>query len=160
MGTKNTFALHDGCLELGQIASKRFSIDQFAVLSACHAASGLKELPGEAMHLAAGLQFAGFPNVIATMWGISDEDAPKVAEHTYRYLFRNGLGELQPSDASTKSYSIASPRRSKYHSGTVGFVHPLRHMMFNTLMFKRDNVVYRVRQITTEMAHKVHLLSC
>jgi hypothetical protein len=54
---------------------KGFSIGQFAFLSAFHAASGLKELPGEAMHLAAGLQFAGFPSVIATMWGISDEDA-------------------------------------------------------------------------------------
>jgi hypothetical protein len=121
MGTKNTFALHDGCLKLGQIASKRFSIGQ----SACHAASGLKELPGEAMHLAEGLQFAGFPSVIATMWGISDKDVLKVAEYTYQYLFHNGLGELQPSDARTKSCSIASLRRCKYHSGTVGFVHPL-----------------------------------
>ncbi|KIM91726.1 hypothetical protein PILCRDRAFT_811016 [Piloderma croceum F 1598] len=100
MGTKSAFALHDGQLELGQIASKRLS-GQFAFLSACHAASGLKELPGEAMHLAAGLQFAGFPSVIATMWGISDEDAPKVADHAYHYLFRNGVEGLDPSDAAT-----------------------------------------------------------
>jgi tetratricopeptide (TPR) repeat protein len=101
LGTKSAFALHNGSLELGQIASKRLFNGRFAFLSACHAASGLKELPGEAMHLAAGLQFAGFPSVIATMWGIRDEDAPKVAEHTYQYLFRNGLDGFDPSDAAT-----------------------------------------------------------
>jgi hypothetical protein len=101
LGMKSAFALHDGHLELGQIASKQLSVGQFAFLSACYAASGLKELPGEAMHLAAGLQFAGFPSVIATMWAICDEDAPKIAHHTYRYLLRNGMKGLDPSDAAT-----------------------------------------------------------
>jgi CHAT domain-containing protein len=101
LGMDSAFALHDGQLELSEIASKRLSKGQFAFLSACHAASGLKELPGEAMHLAAGLQFAGFPSVIATMWSICDDDAPKVADHTYRYLFRNGLQGLDPSEAAT-----------------------------------------------------------
>ena len=100
LGLKSAFALHDGHLELHEIASKRLSNGKFAFISACHAASGLKDLPGEAIHLAAGLQFAGFPSVIATMWAIRDEDAPKVADHTYRYLFRNGLEELNPSDAA------------------------------------------------------------
>jgi CHAT domain-containing protein/tetratricopeptide (TPR) repeat protein len=99
-GMKSAFALHDGHLELSQIASKQLSVGQFAFLSACYAASGLKELPGEAMHLAAGLQFAGFPSVIATMWAIRDEDAPKIADHTYRYLLRNGMQGLDPSDAA------------------------------------------------------------
>ena len=83
VGMESAFALHDGDLELGKIASKKLSTAQFAFLSTCHAASGLKHLPGEAMHLAAGLQFAGFCSVIATMWSILDEVAPKVAEHTY-----------------------------------------------------------------------------
>ena len=101
LGMKSAFALHDGHLELGQIASKQLSVGQFAFLSACYAASGLKELPGEAMHLAAGLQFAGFQSVIATMWAICDEDAPKIADYTYRYLLRNGMKGLDPSDAAT-----------------------------------------------------------
>jgi hypothetical protein len=100
-GLKSAFSLHDGHLELGEIASKSLSIGQFAFLSACNAASGLKDLPGEAMHLAAGIQFSGFLSVIATMWSICDEDAPKVADHTYRYLFRNGLQGLNPSEAAT-----------------------------------------------------------
>ena len=100
-GMKSAFALYDGPLELGQIASKRLSTGQFAFLSACHAATGLKNLPGEAMHLAAGMLFAGFPSVIATMWTIRDEDAPKVADQVYQYLFRNGLQGLDPSEAAT-----------------------------------------------------------
>jgi CHAT domain-containing protein len=100
LGMKSAFSLHDGHLELSKVASKRLSAGQFAFLSACYAASGLKDLPGEAIHLAAGMQFAGFPSVIATMWSIRDEDAPKVADHTYHYLFRNGLQKLDPSEAA------------------------------------------------------------
>jgi tetratricopeptide (TPR) repeat protein len=101
LGMKSAFALHDGQLELSVIASKNLPSAQFAFLSACHAAAGLKDLPGEAIHLAAGLQFAGFPSVIATMWSIHDDDAPTVAECTYKYLFRNGLHMLDPSEAAT-----------------------------------------------------------
>ncbi|KIM76596.1 hypothetical protein PILCRDRAFT_12648 [Piloderma croceum F 1598] len=101
LGMKSAFALHDGHLELGHIASKNLSNGQFAFLSACEAAAGLQDLPGEAMHLAASFQFTGFPSVIATMWSIRDNDAPKVAEYTYQYLFRNGRQQLNPSEAAT-----------------------------------------------------------
>jgi CHAT domain-containing protein len=100
-GLDSAFALHNGHLKLSQIASKRLSTGKFAFLSACHTAAGLQRLPGEAMHLAGGLQFSGFPSVIATMWGINDIDAPIVATHTYEYLFRNGLQSCNPVDAAT-----------------------------------------------------------
>lgn len=99
-GTKCALALHHGGLELGQIASKRLSAAQFAFLSASDTAVGLQHLPGEALHLAAGFQFAGFPSVIAAMTHIRDEDAAKVAYNTYQYLLRNGLQGLEPSDAA------------------------------------------------------------
>jgi CHAT domain-containing protein len=99
-GMSSAFALHNDHLELSQIASKRLTNGQFAFLSACHTAAGLQGLPGEAMHLAGALQFAGFPSVIATMWGIGDKQAPLVAEHCYQYLFRNGLQGCDPSDAA------------------------------------------------------------
>ncbi|KIM78354.1 hypothetical protein PILCRDRAFT_794197 [Piloderma croceum F 1598] len=98
---RSAFALHNGHLELGEIASKRLPEAQFAFLSACQAASGQKDLLGEAMHLAAGLQFAGFPSVIATLWRIRDVDAPKVAAHAYQFLLRSGLEGLDPSDAAS-----------------------------------------------------------
>jgi len=100
IGIRSSFALHDGLLELEDIASKKLSRGQFAFLSACHSASGLRDLSGEAMHLATGVQFAGFPSVVAIMWAIRDEDVPKVADHTYRYLFRNELQILDPSEAA------------------------------------------------------------
>jgi CHAT domain len=97
-GINSTFSLYDGELHLGQIASKRLPTAQFAFLSVCHAATGH---PGEAMHLAGGFQFSGFPSVIATMWRICDEDAPIVAESVYQHLFRNGLTSCDPAEAAT-----------------------------------------------------------
>jgi CHAT domain-containing protein len=99
-GMKSAFALHNGHLEISEIATKKLYSGQFAFLSACHTAAGLQTLPGEAMHLAGCFQFTGFPSVIATMWGISDEDAPIVAGYTYKYLFRNGLQHCDPSEAA------------------------------------------------------------
>lgn len=100
LGTESAFALHDGRLSLSSIASKQLSSGQFAFLSVCHAAAGSHDLPGENMHLAAGLQFSGFPSVIGTMWGIVDQDAPIVAGNVYEYLFRNGVGKLEPGEAA------------------------------------------------------------
>ncbi|KAF8597919.1 hypothetical protein BDV93DRAFT_512982 [Ceratobasidium sp. AG-I] len=37
----------------------------------------------ECVHLAAGMLIAGYPSVIATMWSISDDDAPSVADKVY-----------------------------------------------------------------------------
>jgi CHAT domain-containing protein len=102
LGVKSAFALHDGNLELSHIASKNLSNGKLVFLSACQAATGLQDLPGEAIHLAVGLQFVGFPGVIATMWSIRDrdKDAPKVAEDVYKYLFRNGLERVNASEAA------------------------------------------------------------
>lgn len=53
------------------------------------------------MHLAAGIQFAGFSSVIATLWSICEEDAPTVAEHTYQHLMRRGgIDGLDASEAA------------------------------------------------------------
>lgn len=100
LGMKSAFALHDGLLELAQIASKRVSTGRFAFLSVCHAAAGLRDLPGENMHLAAGLQFCGFPSVVGTMWSISDDDAPVVAEHVYQHLLRDGVDSLDSAEGA------------------------------------------------------------
>jgi hypothetical protein len=42
----------------------------------------------------------GFP-VSSPLWGISDADAPTVAGHTYKYLFRNGMQDVDPSEVAT-----------------------------------------------------------
>jgi CHAT domain-containing protein len=60
----------------------------FAFLSACQTATGAKDLQEEAVHLAAGMLLAGYRSVVATMWTIMDNDAPRVAGDLYEHLFQ------------------------------------------------------------------------
>ncbi|KAF8551385.1 hypothetical protein OG21DRAFT_1467420 [Imleria badia] len=60
-----------------------------AFLSACQTAMGDDRLSDEAIHIAAGMLFAGHGGVIGTMWSISDKLAPEVAWDVYQQLFRN-----------------------------------------------------------------------
>ncbi|KAG6371176.1 hypothetical protein JVT61DRAFT_9798 [Boletus reticuloceps] len=61
-----------------------------AFLSACQTATGDEDLTDEAVHIAAGMLFAGYGGVVGTMWSISDRIAPVVPRDVYEYLFRNG----------------------------------------------------------------------
>jgi CHAT domain-containing protein len=61
-----------------------------AFLSACQTAMGDEGLSDEAIHIAAGMLFAGYGGVVGTMWSISDKHAPDVARDVYEQLFRNG----------------------------------------------------------------------
>ena len=61
-----------------------------AFLSACETATGDERLSDEAIHIAAGMLFAGYGGVVGTMWSISDELAPGVARDVYAQLFGNG----------------------------------------------------------------------
>jgi CHAT domain-containing protein len=86
-----------------------------AFFSACETAMGDEGLSDEAIHIAAGMLFAGYGGVVGTMWSISDKLAPDVARDVYKQLFRNGtrpdyreaaralhgaVGRLRASDAS------------------------------------------------------------
>ncbi|KAF8553250.1 TPR-like protein [Imleria badia] len=61
----------------------------FAFLSACQTAMGDEHLSDEAIHIAAGMLFAGYGGVVGTMWSISDKLAPRLARDVYEQLFRN-----------------------------------------------------------------------
>ncbi|KAF8436546.1 CHAT domain-containing protein [Boletus edulis BED1] len=61
-----------------------------AFLSACQTATGDEDLTDEAVHIAAGMLFAGYGGVVGTMWSISDRIAPVVTRDVYAHLFRNG----------------------------------------------------------------------
>ncbi|CAE6496497.1 unnamed protein product [Rhizoctonia solani] len=85
------FALHDGTLSLARIMQKQLDGKGLAFLSACQTATGDTKLADEAVHLASGLLFAGYPSVIATMWSIRDNDAPLIADVVYGQLLKDGL---------------------------------------------------------------------
>ena len=84
--TKSALCLYNGDLTLSKIITKSFPNADFAFLSACQTATGDKNLPDEAVHLAAGMLAAGYRSVIATMWSIRDNDAPLIAAEVYPCL--------------------------------------------------------------------------
>ena len=76
-------------LKVSDIIALSRSRGGLAFLSACQTATGDKELSDEAIHIAAGMLFAGYNGVIGTMWSISDRLAPDVARDVYEELFRD-----------------------------------------------------------------------
>ncbi|KDR79601.1 hypothetical protein GALMADRAFT_63499 [Galerina marginata CBS 339.88] len=83
---KSGFALDNGRLELSAIIKQKLSGAELAFLSACQTSTGDEKLSEEAVHLAAGMLAAGYRSVVATMWSIKDNHAPKVAQDFYENL--------------------------------------------------------------------------
>lgn len=85
---------------------------ELAFLSACQTATGDSALPAESLHLAAGMMLAGFKSVVATMWSINDQDAPKVAEDVYgRLVEQMGEGRERFDAASALHFAIEILRK-------------------------------------------------
>ncbi|KAG1729596.1 CHAT domain-containing protein [Suillus occidentalis] len=81
------FVMRDEHVTLLDIMERDIPRAEFAFLSACHTAVGDKETPDEVIHLAAGLQFAGFKSVVGTLWEVDDSVAKHVVEAFYKYMF-------------------------------------------------------------------------
>lgn len=86
---RSRLILHNSGLHLLDIVKERQAASraELAVLSACHSAAGDRTTPDEVLHLAAGMQFAGFRSVVGTMWESDDRDAPDIAGRFYEYMF-------------------------------------------------------------------------
>jgi tetratricopeptide (TPR) repeat protein len=89
-GTQNTLdpsagrlILHDGPLEIQQIAALRLTGASFAYLSACDTYRGGTDIPDEGITLASALQLAGYQHVIATLWQISGLFVSDVSRRIY-----------------------------------------------------------------------------
>jgi len=78
------------CLTLRDIIAVSRPHGGLAFLSGCDTAMGDKYFSDGAIHISAGMLFAGYGAVIGSMWSISDKLAPDVARDVYRQLFRNG----------------------------------------------------------------------
>ena len=95
-----------------------------AFLSACHTAKGDKDLSDEAIHIAAGMLFAGYGGVIGTMWKINDSFAPDVAADVYEGLFRDGKRPDYREAARALHEAIGRARdRGVPFSHWVPFIH-------------------------------------
>ncbi|EJT99085.1 hypothetical protein DACRYDRAFT_56874 [Dacryopinax primogenitus] len=95
--------LADGPLTLRQVTQLSLSRTAgFAFLSACHTARATVHLPDEALHMAAGLQVAGFRGVLGTTWGMADMDGPELARGFY-----DGLGGELSAERAAEALSAS-----------------------------------------------------
>lgn len=62
------FCLSDGRLTITKLMDMQLRNAFLAFCSACETSKGSSEQPDQVLHLAAAMLFAGFKNVIATMW--------------------------------------------------------------------------------------------
>lgn len=67
---ESALILADGKLKVSRIMAQSMPKASLVFLSACQTAMGDKNLPDEAMHLAATLMFGGFRGAVATMWSV------------------------------------------------------------------------------------------
>ncbi|KZT58103.1 hypothetical protein CALCODRAFT_433190 [Calocera cornea HHB12733] len=106
----SAFRLRDGNFSLGSIIHMRLKKAQFAFLSACHTARHSTILPDESMHLAAGMQIAGFRGVLATQWGMVDKDGPALVELFYGCLAEAGFPPDPRNAAEALHWSLQQLR--------------------------------------------------
>jgi tetratricopeptide (TPR) repeat protein len=106
-------ALYDGPLGIARVAGMRLEAAELAFLSACETSRGGVELVDEAITVAAAFHLAGYRHVIGTLWSISDELAPTVADHVYRALTRDGTTDLDSgSTAAALDAAIRANRKT------------------------------------------------
>jgi CHAT domain-containing protein len=113
-------------LALSGIINMKLGSKDLAFLSACQTSMGDEKLPDEAVHLTAGMLLAGYRGVIGTMWTISDDHAPEVADDVYKHIFQNrqpGDG-LAPKAAEAVHIAVKNLReRGAPCKSWVPFVH-------------------------------------
>jgi CHAT domain-containing protein len=88
--SRSGICLHDGVLSVSEISGLRLEDAELAVLSACHTAANAAQFADEAIHPAAAFQLAGFRQVIASSWPVSDSAAADLASRLYHELSMPG----------------------------------------------------------------------
>jgi CHAT domain-containing protein len=123
--TKSALLLHDDPLTLEEITRLNLPKAEFAFLSACQTITGDESLSEEAVHIAGGMILAGYRSVIATMWSIRDDLAPKLTNEFYAHIMQgNGRPDSRKA-AEALHHSIQKLRQDGTWAFTswVPFVH-------------------------------------
>ena len=110
---ESRFILYNGGLKLSDIIKRNFEGADLAYLSACQTSTGDEKLSEEAVHLAAGMLAAGYQSVVATMWSISDQYGPQVAEDFYAKLLSQ---DLEPELEQLSGLSTDNAARALHYS--------------------------------------------
>jgi CHAT domain-containing protein len=78
--------LHDGRLTIRQVSALHLRHARWPVLSACATYQGALDIPDEGITLGTAFQNAGFAQVIATLWPISDNHSLAVVRGLYGHV--------------------------------------------------------------------------
>ncbi|KAJ6553714.1 hypothetical protein DFH09DRAFT_1366096 [Mycena vulgaris] len=104
---ESALLLGDGDLKVSKIMQTPIQDASLAFLSACETAMGDKNVPDEAMHLAATMLFAGFRGVVGTMWAMHDEDGPEVVDVFYNHIFGTSRESHPDSTKAAEALHLA-----------------------------------------------------
>ena len=111
-------------LKVSDIIALSHSRGGLAFLSADQTATGDKRLPDEAIHIAAGMLFAGYSGVIGTMWSLNDRLVPDVTRDVYEELFRDGARPDHREAARALHEAIERARdRGERFDGWIPYIH-------------------------------------
>jgi CHAT domain-containing protein len=123
--TKSALVLEDGHLTLEEIIKLNLPKAEFAFLSACQTTTGDEKLSEEAVHIAGGMLLAGYRGVVATMWSIQDELAPKVTNEFYGHILGDGErpDNRKAAEALHKSVQAIRKKEGVNLKDWIPFVH-------------------------------------
>ncbi|WP_327365949.1 CHAT domain-containing protein [Streptomyces sp. NBC_01217] len=82
--------LHDEMLTIADLRADRHAHGEFAFLSACKTALGGAAVPDEAINVASAFQYAGWQQVIGTLWSVGTIATEELSGDLYRTLVRGG----------------------------------------------------------------------
>lgn len=77
--------LYDGPLTVAEICDLELRDADVAFLSSCEGGASDPDLPDETLDLAGALLIAGYRQVIAAAWAVTDGTAPEVVRHIYGF---------------------------------------------------------------------------
>ncbi|KAK0186643.1 CHAT domain-containing protein [Armillaria mellea] len=110
------FSLEDGSLTVRELFEMQIPHARLAFLSACSTAAGYQRLPDEPIHLGTTILFAGFPNIIATLWTMGDRDGPDVVRDVHACLFDCSLHTWH-LDGDSIAYALDEAIRNLINKG-------------------------------------------
>jgi hypothetical protein len=114
---------HDGPLTLVDITTSQHS-GELITLSACMTATGGAEATDEVVSLAAGMQYSGWRQVVATLWWVWDDASSNIMTGLYRRIIVDGV--INPRLAAQGLHEAVRDERARYpHQPTrwAPFVH-------------------------------------
>ncbi len=119
--------LYDGPLALTDLLGADLPRAELAVLLACETARGGVRLADDALHIGAAFHLAGYRDVVATLWAVSDEVAKQVTDQLATELNRQlAAAGATPAVAVALHTAVAAVREQ--HPDSPGLWASLVHI--------------------------------